>query len=89
MLDAGRGNPNWIAAEPREAFFALGQFAVSESRRIWNENDLAGMPSRKGIAERFEEYVKENQKVPGIQLLKKIIYYGVHVKLFEPDEWVY
>lgn len=21
MLDAGRGNPNWIAASPREAFF--------------------------------------------------------------------
>lgn len=21
MLNAGRGNPNWIATEPREAFF--------------------------------------------------------------------
>ena len=25
MLNAGRGNPNWIATEPREAFFLLGQ----------------------------------------------------------------
>ena len=24
MLNAGRGNPNWIATEPREAFFLLG-----------------------------------------------------------------
>ena len=23
MLNAGRGNPNWIATEPREAFFLL------------------------------------------------------------------
>ena len=23
-LNAGRGNPNWIATEPREAFFLLG-----------------------------------------------------------------
>ena len=27
LLDAGRGNPNWIAAAPREAFFTFGQFA--------------------------------------------------------------
>ncbi len=33
LLDAGRGNPNWTAAAPREAFFAFGQFAVEETRR--------------------------------------------------------
>jgi aspartate 4-decarboxylase len=32
-LNAGRGNPNWVATEPREAFFLLGQFAVTESKR--------------------------------------------------------
>lgn len=89
MLDAGRGNPNWIAATPREAFFALGQFAVSESRRVWNEGDLAGMPSHIGISERFNQYVIENQHAPGIQMLKKIIDYGIKTKQFEPDEWVY
>lgn len=89
MLDAGRGNPNWIAASPREAFFALGQFAVAESRLVWDEGDLAGMPSRIGITERFNKYVKENQHVPGIQLLKEIIDYGIKIKQFEPDEWVY
>ena len=30
MLNAGRGNPNWIATEPREAFFLLGKFGLSE-----------------------------------------------------------
>lgn len=89
MLDAGRGNPNWIAATPREAFFALGQFAITESRRVWNENDLAGMPSRKGIAERFEAYVKEHQQTPGILMLKDIVDYGVHEKQFDPEEWLY
>ena len=29
MLNAGRGNPNWIATEPREAFFLLGQFGLA------------------------------------------------------------
>ena len=27
FLNAGRGNPNWIATTPREGFFLLGQFA--------------------------------------------------------------
>ncbi|WP_085993119.1 aspartate 4-decarboxylase [Oceanobacillus senegalensis] len=89
MLDAGRGNPNWTCAAPREAFFALGQFAVTESRRVWNEGDLAGMPSRIGMAERFDKYVKENQQVPGIQLLEEIIHYGMKIKRFDPDKWVY
>ena len=31
MLNAGRGNPNFLATLPRQAFFALGRFAVEES----------------------------------------------------------
>ncbi|UOQ48716.1 aspartate 4-decarboxylase [Gracilibacillus caseinilyticus] len=89
MLDAGRGNPNWIAATPREAFFALGQFAITEARRVWNEGDLAGMPSRIGIAERFQTYAEKNKQTPGIPMLKQIIQYGIEVKEFEPDVWVY
>ena len=34
FLNAGRGNPNWIATTPREGFFLLGQFAMTESRRV-------------------------------------------------------
>ena len=34
MLNAGRGNPNWIATEAREAFFALGGFGIEECRRM-------------------------------------------------------
>lgn len=89
LLDAGRGNPNWIAATPREAFFTFGQFAVSESRRVWSDNDLAGMPGKEGIAERFREYVKKNKNAPGAELLKKMINYGITVKGFDPDEWVH
>ncbi|WP_409250652.1 aspartate 4-decarboxylase [Bacillus sp. SCS-153A] len=89
MLDAGRGNPNWIAATPREAFFALGQFAITESRRVWDEGDLTGMPCRTGMAERFNQYVRDNQQVPGISLLKDIVDYGIQAKQFEPDAWLY
>ncbi|MDF2532410.1 MAG: aspartate 4-decarboxylase [Clostridia bacterium] len=89
LLDAGRGNPNWIAATPREAFFTFGQFAVLESRSVWNEYDLAGMPKKEGIAERFTEFVKSHQTAPGIRLLNEMINYGITTKGFNPDEWVY
>ena len=38
MLNAGRGNPNWISTVPREAFYLLGQFALEECQR---ETELA------------------------------------------------
>lgn len=89
LLDAGRGNPNWTAATPREAFFTFGQFAVEETRRTWNEADLAGMPQRNGIADRFYKYIEKNSAAPGAQLLKGIIDYGIYEKGFEPDAWVH
>ena len=89
LLDAGRGNPNWIAATPREAFFTFGQFAVSESRRVWDEGDLAGMPRKEGIAVRFRDYVKNHPDAPGIELLWQMINYGVTVKRFNADDWIY
>ncbi|MBW6411621.1 aspartate 4-decarboxylase [Clostridium weizhouense] len=89
LLDAGRGNPNWIAATPREAFFTFGQFAVSESRRVWNDCDLAGMPNKEGIAKRFIDFTKKHKDAPGIELLSKMINYGVTVKRFDPDKWIY
>jgi aspartate 4-decarboxylase len=89
MLDAGRGNPNWIAATPREAFFALGQFAVQESRNVWNEGHLAGMPRRVGIADRLKAYVREHAETPGVTLLGEVVDYGIQDKGFDPDAWVY
>ena len=53
ILDAGRGNPNWTAATPRQAFFTFGQFAVLETQRSLNIGDLAGMVQKDGIAKRL------------------------------------
>lgn len=89
MLDAGRGNPNWIAAAPREAFFALGHFAVQESRRIWDEGALAGKPRQDGIAHRFKLYLTEHQKEPGMQLLDKIVFQIAEEYYFNTDEWLF
>ena len=89
MLNAGRGNPNWTASTPRRAFFALGQFAVDETQRFWCDNDLAGMPFKSGIYNRFKEYCEKNKDVGGIELLEEVIEYGIKEHKFEPDAWVF
>jgi len=89
LLDAGRGNPNWIAATPREAFFTFGMFAVEETRRVWNDGDLAGMPRKEGIAERLYTYLEKHKDMPGITLLTNIIDYGIKSQGFDADRWVF
>ncbi|MGL5353247.1 MAG: aspartate 4-decarboxylase [Clostridium sp.] len=89
ILDAGRGNPNWTAATPRQAFFTFGQFAVLETQRTWNQDDLAGMVQKKGIAKRLEEYIESNQATPGVDLLTSMLNYGVDTLRFNADEWIF
>ncbi|WP_026975287.1 aspartate 4-decarboxylase [Alicyclobacillus contaminans] len=90
MLDAGRGNPNWIAATPRESFFALGYFALQECRRTWNERDLAGKPAAEGIAERFFAFARgAGRSLPGMDLLLRVVEWAIERKGFRPDAWVH
>lgn len=89
LLDAGRGNPNWTASTPRDAFFTFGHFAVSETRRTFTSGDLAGIPHKKGIYTRFLDFLKNNPTSPGIGLLDEIIKYGINIKGFNPDDFLY
>ncbi|NYV73935.1 bifunctional aspartate transaminase/aspartate 4-decarboxylase [Streptomyces sp. UH6] len=89
MLNAGRGNPNWTATGPREAFHALGYFALSESRRVWTADDLGGMPERAGAGERFEAFVRQNPGLPGIELLHRCVHHALGRFGFDKDAFVH
>jgi aspartate 4-decarboxylase len=89
MLNAGRGNPNWIATTPREAFFALGQFGLEESKLAWDEPDLGGMPQKQGIGERFKAFLGRNRGKPGIALLEASLEYGTGKLGFDADAFVH
>ncbi len=89
LLDAGRGNPNWTAATPRDAFFTFGHFAVEETRKTRCEGHLAGVPLKAGIARRFNEYVRSHPDAPCINFLKEMIDYGISKKGFDPDSFVF
>lgn len=89
MLNAGRGNPNWVATGPREAYHALGYFAIAESRRVWTADNLGGMPEEAGCADRFAHFVRTHPELPGIELLAASIDLAVKRFGFVPDAFVH
>jgi aspartate 4-decarboxylase len=89
FLNAGRGNPNWVATTPRDAFFALGQFALAESKRVWDEPDLGGMPDQDGIDDRFRAFLDAAPQSPGILLLRRSLDYVTSQLSFEVDAFVH
>ncbi len=88
MLNAGRGNPNWITMTPRRGFFQLGLFAVQESERTPHRPRLGSTPEKEGIAKRFEEYMAENWEAEGVPFLKEAYNYVCDELKLDPDSFI-
>lgn len=69
MLNAGRGNPNWVAVAPRQAFAQFMRFALGESGRHSIREGFGGACERDGIAERFDRFIADNNKWEGVGFL--------------------
>src|SRR5258705_3154670 len=90
FLNAGRGNPNWIATTPREGFFLLGQVAVTESRRVMEHPaGIGGMPQANGIAARFEAWPAKHSDMPGAGFLSAMTPFAVQKFGFDRDAFVH
>lgn len=88
MLNAGRGNPNWICTVPRQAFFTLGRFGIEECRRQMDHpTGMAGIPVPKGLGGRLREFLNGNKEAEGAELLRQIFDYGIKEHGFDEDEW--
>lgn len=92
MLNAGRGNPNWVALEPRAAFFRLGDFALAESARVALAPGFGGLPQKCGIAQRLREFLAGRPGAAGDELLLRGIDYACTAHGCDADllvgEWV-
>ena len=90
FLDAGRGNPNWIATTPREGFFLLGQFAIIESKRVMDEAPgIGGMPKANGVAARLDAWLAMHRDMPGAPFLSEMVKFAVKTFDFDPDAFVH
>jgi aspartate 4-decarboxylase len=90
FLNAGRGNPNWIATTPREGYFLLGQFAITESKRVMEHPaGLGGMPQAKGIAARLQAWLTKHADMPGASFLAEMVPFAVKAFGFDSDAFVH
>lgn len=90
FLNAGRGNPNWIATTPREAMVLLTKFGIQECRRVYDDpTGIAGIPSASGIAERFGQFIESNKDENGADLLKDSFQYVVKKHGADPDALIH
>jgi aspartate 4-decarboxylase len=89
-LNAGRGNPNWVATEPREAFFLLGQFAIVESKRVLDlPPGVGGMPKAAGSADRLAAWLAKHADMPGAGFLGALVPWAVQKLGFDADKFVH
>jgi len=90
FLNAGRGNPNWVATTPREGFFLLGQFAITESKRVMEISPgIGGMPQAKGSAARLTAWLAKHSDMPGADFLSAMVSFAIKTFKFEPDAFVH
>src|SRR6476646_8213949 len=90
FLNAGRGNPNWVATTPREGYFLLGQFAITESKRVMEHPaGLGGMPQAQGIAGRLETWLAKHDDMPGAGFLSSMVPFALKTFGFQPDAFVH
>ncbi|WP_019938320.1 bifunctional aspartate transaminase/aspartate 4-decarboxylase [Bordetella sp. FB-8] len=77
MLNAGRGNPNFLAILPRLAFLSMGEFAMQEAQRSYSylNSGFGGLPERDGITQRFDTYISNHAASGGVDFLRAAISY--------------
>jgi aspartate 4-decarboxylase len=77
MLNAGRGNPNFLATLPRWAFLSLGDFSMREAERSYSylDSGFGGLPEHSGIVQRFEVYANRHRQTDGVRFLRSAISY--------------
>ncbi len=92
MLNAGRGNPNFLATTPRRAFFRLGLFAAAESELSYSYMTtvgVGGLAKIEGIEGRFERYIAENRDQEGVRFLGKSLSYVRDQLGLDPAEFLH
>lgn len=91
LLNAGRGNPNFLATEPRHGFFQMGLFAMKESERAFSymPEGVGGFPQKTGLEGRFDIFTNENKNVEGIPFLRKAVSYVRDHLGLPADEFIY
>ena len=88
MLNAGRGNPNWVAVFPRLAFSILIKFAIEESHRVMSRPGISGAPNSDGMGGRFLEFCARHAEERGTQMLEDSYKYVTDKLGLDGDDFI-
>ncbi len=91
MLNAGRGNPNFLATLPRWAFLSLGDFALREAERSYSylDSGFGGLPERAGIVQRFDAYATAHRLTDGVRFLRSSLSYVKDQLGLDPEAFLF
>ncbi|MGX4686976.1 aspartate 4-decarboxylase [Vagococcus sp. JNUCC 83] len=87
VLNAGRGNPNWHAPVPREAFLLLSQFALMETMDMKNSLIRGGIKSDNTRYKRFQLFL-EQKSGEGALFLHNVLTNGTNFFGIHQYEWL-
>jgi aspartate 4-decarboxylase len=78
LLNAGRGNPDWLLRPPRAAFHLLGRFALDEAgamrgSELGQAPGLGAAPRVRAIAARLRRFLDARNGAPGAALLHQAL----------------
>ena len=91
MLNAGRGNPNFLSTLPRWAFLSLGDFSMREAERSYSylDSGFGGLPEHAGIVQRFDAYASGHRLTDGVRFLRSAISYVKDQLGLDQDAFLY
>ena len=90
MLDAGRGNPNFLSLIPREGFFEWGKFAMEEAERSFSYLGigLGGLVKPDGIEARLDNYLHDKNTV-GAAFIRNAVSYVTDQLGYDSEKFIY
>jgi len=89
MLNAGRGNPNFLNTTVREAFSHLNMFVTELADRRIDTDDLGLRPAKEGMAKKLDSYLSRHKGSGGADFLGRAVDWAVKRFKLDPDEFVF
>ncbi|MBU0961497.1 MAG: bifunctional aspartate transaminase/aspartate 4-decarboxylase [Proteobacteria bacterium] len=89
ILNAGRGNPNFLNTEVRKSFALLTLFAAELAQQGSTVKDLGYRQGKSGMAAALQEFLKKHHGDPGEAFLEQAISYALSKVAMDADEIIF
>lgn len=89
ILNAGRGNPDFLNIPVRQAFSYLSIFAISLAADHGYTNPIGIKPTKAGIANHFKKFIKENQGKEGVEFLSRAVAFATQKFNLDQDDFIF